>query len=216
MSGAAERGWYASAVALSRAPLLGWLLLAACSEPGASGSAELGRAADAAVVPPEPVELEAGFFTVEGEALTLLADGDQLPVRIAAQGGYAAYAGARIRGLEAESARVVAELVDPTSGEVLVSDSRTLKLVADADRPDQVEPPGEDSANFLHLLACPNYGDRMVHGLPWTLSVRMDDPRWVGSTSVTVVPFCAPGSRFLTCVCECEPGYVFAKCGSVH
>lgn len=185
------------------------LSLAACREdPVYSESVP-----DAAPAPPEPVVVRPGFFTVEGEPLQLLEDGDTVPVRLAAQGGYAMFVGARIADLPPAPIRLAAELIDPSTNQALVSDSRVVELLS---VPDGVEPDPQTNYNFLHLVACPNYGTRMVHGLDWTLKVSVDDPRYTGSASVTVVPKCNPGSRYLRCLCECEEGYVYAKCGALH
>ncbi len=168
--------------------------------------------------PPAPVavELRPGYFTFEGEPMKLLSAGAVLPVRLASQGGYAAFVGARVIGPQPGPAGMVAELIDPTTGEVLVSNARKVRLQAAPGGAEGVQPGPDDSADFLHLVACPNYGTRMVHGLPWELALRMDDPRFTGEATIAVVPTCMQGSRYLRCVCECEPGYVFAKCGAPH
>jgi hypothetical protein len=185
------------------------LSLTACGENPVKAASE----PDAAPLPPQAVVLLPGFFTYEGEPLQLLEDGDPVPVRLAAQGGYAMFAGARILDLEPSPVRMGAALIDPTTDETLVSDTRTIETLA---VPAGIEPDPQSNANFLHLVACPNYGTRMVHGLDWTLKIWMDDPRYEGSVTVRVVPKCNPGSRFLKCLCECEPGYYFAKCGAAH
>ncbi|MBK7581252.1 MAG: hypothetical protein IPI67_13690 [Myxococcales bacterium] len=189
-------------------------LCLACSE---SEGASVGTARpDASALPPKPVEVQPGFFTVQGEPLRLLADGDDLPVRLASQGGYAAFAGARVAGMPPGAVHMTAELIDPTTEQILVSDTRVVKLEPTPDASEKVEPPSEDNSNFLHLVACPNYGERMVHGLEWRLVVRVDDDEYVGAASVNVVPRCTYGSRFWQCLCECQPGYVFGKCGAPH
>lgn len=186
---------------------------AACSEADESSpSAE----ADGGPKAPVAVELRAGYFTYEGEPLKPLEPGGVLPVRLASQGGYAAFVGARVTGLGPGPVGMAAELTDPATGALLVADARTVRLDPAADGAPGVEPSGEDAADFLHLVACPNYGKRMVHGLEWKLTLRMDDPRWTGETAIVVVPTCAAGSRYLRCVCECEPDYFFAKCGAPH
>ncbi|MBK7582398.1 MAG: hypothetical protein IPI67_19630 [Myxococcales bacterium] len=75
-----------------------------------------------------------------------------------------------------------------------------------------MEPPFEDT-NFLHLVACPNYGERGAWA-QWRLVVRMDDASTIGAASVNVVPRCTYGSSGGACVVP--PGYVFGKCGAPH
>lgn len=202
----------ARAVARHLGALVPWVAVA-CSDPSVSLSPV---SADSGPPMPVAVELRPGYFTFEGEPMKLLSAGAVLPVRLASQGGYAAFVGARVIGPLPGPVGMVAELIDPTTGEVLVSNARKVRLQAAPGGAEGVQPGPDDSADFLHLVACPNYGTRMVHGLPWKLALRMDDPRFTGEATIAVVPTCMQGSRYLRCVCECEPGYVFAKCGAPH
>ncbi len=166
-----------------------------------------------------PVLLRPGYYVAETLPIVLVSDGDSVAVRFAAQGGYAMFVGARVSGLDLGPARIASELVNPEDGKALVADARLVELVATTDGSGEVEPDFQSSANFSHLVPCPNYGDRPVHGVEWLLNLKMSDPKIderSASVSVKVIPTCAQGSRYLKCLCECEPGYVYAKCGAQH
>jgi hypothetical protein len=167
----------------------------------------------------EPVELQPGYYTAETLPLNPVRDGDPVTVRFASQGGYAIFAGARVFGLRAGRGELASALVNPEDGVALVADARDIELVPSADGSGAVEPDFQSSANFSHLVPCPNYGARPVHGVEWLLRVTLRDPELVGragSAEVRVVPLCAPGSRYQNCRCACEPDYVLGKCGAEH
>lgn len=167
----------------------------------------------------DPVVLRPGYYKAETFPITLLSDGDPITVRFASQGGYAMFVGARASGLAPGTARVASELVNPEDGQALVSDARAIEVVESADGSGDIEPDFQSSSNFSHLVPCPNYGTRSVNGVEWILNLKMSDPEVEarsGSVSVRVIPTCAQGSRYLKCLCECEPNYYFAKCGAQH
>jgi hypothetical protein len=192
------------------------LLALGCSEPRAESSsvaepdAAVSRAFRAISVTP-------GFYTAESQPLQLLADGDDVSIRLASQGGYVMFIGARVNGLEPGPGRLQAELINPETGEVFVSDSRVVQLVVSPDGSGDVEPDSRSASQFAHLLACPNYELRPVHGLDWLLVVRAGPPDGrLGRAVRTVRPICAAGPRYENCVCECQPEYFFGKCGAPH
>lgn len=188
----------------------------ACSSEPADDSAAPDGATD--VTPLAPLSVDPGFYLYESAPIQLLADGDPVTIRLASQGGYVMFVGARVGGLEPGFARLAAELVNPETNEVFVSDSRTVQFVAATDGSDAVEPDARDVSQFAHLLPCPNYGFRTVHGLPWLLNVTVGEPGVTssGSSARTVIPMCAEGPRYENCVCECQPEYFFGKCGAPH
>lgn len=129
------------------------------------------------------------------------------------------YIGARITGLDPGPAGIATELVNPDTSAVFIVDSRMVELFEAPTESGAVEPDSNSSSNFSHLLPCPNYEERPVEGVDWTLNVEMSDPDapdHLGSASVRVRPTCAPGLRYEQCVCECKPWYVFEKCGAPH
>ncbi|GMV17567.1 MAG: hypothetical protein AMXMBFR56_57910 [Polyangiaceae bacterium] len=167
----------------------------------------------------DPVVLQPGYYTAETLPMIPVADGDPVTVRFASQGGYVIFAGARAQGLDPGPARIDSALIDPDTGVALVVDARVVELIPSADGSGAVEPDFQSSANFSHLLPCPNYGARPVTTADWTLSVKLADPKVEarsGSASIRVKPTCAPGSRYLNCVCSCEPNYYLGKCGAEH
>lgn len=173
---------------------------------------------DAATAWP-PVVVQAGYFLAEGSPITLVSDGDPVAVRFASQGGYAMFVGARVRGLDPGPVRIATELVNPEDGEALVSDARDVRFVPSLAEAGAVEPDSESSADFSHLVPCPNYGARPVHGIPWALRVQVSDPEAAqrsGAISVSVIPTCSAGSRYAQCLCQCQPDYVLGKCGAEH
>lgn len=185
---------------------------AAERDPGSNGDA-------GGATPWDPVVLRPGYYKAETFPIVLLSDGDAAMVRFASQGGYAMFVGARASGLEPGTARVASELVNPEDGQALVSDARAIEVLESADGSGEIEPDFQSSANFSHLVPCPNYGTRPVNGVEWILKLKMSDPEVdarSGSVSVRVTPTCAQGSRYLKCLCECEPNYYFAKCGAQH
>jgi hypothetical protein len=185
------------------------------SDPVASAVPEAGPA-----LPGRPtwLTIEPGFYTGESEPFQPLSDGDPVMIRLASQGGYVMFIGGRTDGLQPGFALAEAELINPDTGEVFVSDSRTVQFVSDEDGTGAVEPEAESASQFLHLLPCPNYELRVVHGLKWvlTVAIRALDGSSVGQATRTVVPTCAPGPRYENCVCECQPEYFFGKCGAPH
>lgn len=164
-----------------------------------------------------PVTVRPGYYEAETLPITLVSDGDPVMLRFAPQGGFAMFVGARVSGLDAGPAEVASELVNPDDGVALVFDARSVELIPSTDASGDVEPDPQSSVNFSHLVPCPNYSSRAVQGVEWLLNLSMADPRAEarsGTSSVRVLPTCAPGPRYLQCVCECEPGYSFAKCGA--
>lgn len=187
----------------------------ACSEP-AHEESSLDLGPDSA---PVPLMLRPGYYIGETDTIQFLFDGDELPVRLATQGGFASFVGARVDGLEPGAAEITAELVNPDTSKAFVTDTRMVELLKSPDGSGEVEPDASSTSNFSHLLVCPNYEARPVHGLEWILNLRMNDPsakNHEGSASVRVIPTCMPGFRYEQCVCECEPFYVFEKCGAPH
>ena len=174
------------------------------------GSADVGPAVELTVRP--------GFYIAQTMPIELLEDGDPVTVRLASQGGYVMYIGARVQGLAPGKARLSAALVDPESGEPFVWDERSVELVASPDGSASVEPDARSVSQFAHLLPCPNYEFRPVHGWEWLLEVEVSDPVTgsFGASSTIVVPTCAAGPRYENCVCECQPQYYFGKCGLPH
>lgn len=152
----------------------------------------------------DPVLLRPGYYQAETFPSTLVSDGEPITVRFASQGGYAMFVGARASGLEPGTARVASELVDPEDGRALVFDGRMIEVVESADGSGDVEPDFQSSSNFSHLVPCPNYGTRPVHGVEWILGLKMGDSKVdarTGSVSVKVIPSCAEDSRYLNCLC---------------
>ncbi len=167
----------------------------------------------------DPVVLRPGYYKAETFPITLVSDGDPAAVRFASQGGYAMFVGARASGLAPGTAEVASELVNPENGQALVFDARPIEVLESTDGSGDVEPDFQSSSNFSHLVPCPNYGARPVNGVEWILTLKMSDPKVEarsGSVSVKVIPTCVPGSRYLNCLCACEPKYYLGKCGAEH
>jgi hypothetical protein len=190
-----------------------WFALCAgalgCSQPPDTSSG-----ADPAL---SPVVCHPGFTVAEQTPIVPLFDGDPIVVRYAPQGGQVMWIAARVSGLEPGPAQLSAKLVDPDTGEDFVTDSRIIELRELDDGSGELEPDLGSSANFSHLVACPNYGPRPVEGVEWLLSVEVSDPKHpghAGSASVRVIPGCAEGPRKPNCQCECSPDYTFGKCGA--
>ncbi len=125
--------------------------------------------------------------------------------------------GARVTGLEPGPAKISAKLINPDTAEEFVVDSRVVELELAPDGSGELEANSETSANFAHLLTCPNYEPRPVEGVDWVLDIELGDPddeTHSGSATVHVVPGCEKGSRLEDCQCECAPNYTFGKCGA--
>lgn len=197
--------------------LLAITLLAGCTE--RLGDEGTSRAGSGGATTWGPVTLRPGYYNAETLPIVMLADGDPATVRFASQGGYAMFVGARASGLDAGPALVRSELVNPEDGVALVSDARPVELIPSSDGSGDVEPDNQSSASFSHLVTCPNYSSRPLNGVEWILNVTLSDPLAAersGTSSVRVLPTCAPGSRYLNCLCQCEPSYYLGKCGAEH
>lgn len=207
-------------MALNRSPML-WRRYSVCvAILGAFGCSE---SSDETKVDAEialsPIVLRPGFYVAEGDVIQLLEDGDEVPVRLATQGGFAMFFGARATGLTPGGVDVRSELINPDNAALFLADSRNIQTVAVPDEGGAIEPDSTSTSNFSHLLPCPNYEERAIEGVDWILRFEMSDPAnpaHKGEATVTIRPKCLPGPRYEQCVCECKPLYVFEKCGAPH
>ncbi len=176
----------------------------------------LGCGDDEPIDPPKPpIEVQPGLFIEEGTPLRLLYDGDPLDVVFAAQGGQVMYVGARVNHLEPGEVNIASQLSNPETGVVLIEDARTIEIEAVPDSPEWLEPKVKKRSGISHLLACPNYTERSVIGVPWVLEIQIGDLAGTrtGTGQVEVVPTCVyEGPLLEICQCECDANYYYSKC----
>jgi hypothetical protein len=185
-------------------PLAAFLAIAcaACVDGGATS------ACDQAVVgdPDQSPLLE--IVTRDDAGLRTLADGDDVPLILAPQGGFVLLAGARARNLAAGAVQLTGWLRDPSSDRVLGLESRPSELVELADGWASMARP-EIFGTFSNISACPSADlEHDVHDQPWLLSLRVEDcaGRSVES-QVRVTPRC-PLEYADVCTCECDTDYL--------
>jgi hypothetical protein len=140
------------------------------------------------------------------QTLTDIAAGAAVPLVRPPQGGQVTYAAARVRNVNRCHVQFRGRYRDPTSGDELGFDGRTLDLVVGDDgwgRPDARNP-----ANFDNIAPCPDpFTDRDIQGTTALLEITIVDAKGRTLTlSQPVVPTCMqgdPAARAL-CVCECS------------
>jgi hypothetical protein len=174
---------------------------------GGSGGAEAGS----------PLGVQAYLYTAEGEGYSLIQPGGTLELWAAPQGGHWARVGARVAGLETDTAELVARLVDPQTKQVVVEATRTAPMVATQDDPSLKQPDPTNMYNVVHLPLCPGDDGRALDGGEFWLELVVTELYGdfsTGSVSLPVVPKCQQpaGAEKDYCSCECGPGYVPGKC----
>lgn len=157
------------------------------------------------------------LYRAEGDGYVLLQPGGELELWAAPQGGRWARIGARVGGLGTDTAKLVARLIDATSGTVVVEASRTAPMVPAKDDPNLMQPDPTDMYHVVHLPLCPGVGGRPIAGVEYRLEVEVTELYGdfsAGTAALPVVPTCQepPGLALEQCSCECGPDYAIGKC----
>jgi hypothetical protein len=161
----------------------------------------------------QPVELSM-VVPGEGGVTEPLADGAEVPLVLAPQGGNIIVVGARARNL-VSLVLVTAWLHDEATGEDYGLEPRPARLVETADGWGEPEDP-VSSANYAHVAACPAAGlPRDVHDQRWTLVLEVEDCLGAkAEAQVVATPRCLDPEEQGRCDCECSRGYSTAdSCG---
>lgn len=201
MSPARGRAILATAAAIA-------LLVAGCASPS-SGPA-----------PAPPVDAGAlsvapGIFTVEGEPMKLVADGDTVSLWNATQGGHVLLVGARVSGLSGTVATLRGRLRDPATDAIVAEESRTVALVPAGDGSGALVPDDTLRSQVANIAVCPDANGRDMQ-TPYVLELIVTDTYDGRSASVrrSVTPSClgVPSFDLERCTCECAAGFVLGKC----
>ncbi len=164
-----------------------------------------------------PLTVQAALYTAEGDGYEPIAPGGALELWAAPQGGRWARIGARVGGLDSDTAELVARLIEPVTGALVAEASRTAPMIVTPDDPDFKHPEPSDMNHVVHLPLCPDGNGRAVHGVGYLLELQVTELYGdfsTGSVALPVVPGCqeVPGPARDYCECECGPDYVLGKC----
>ncbi|MBI3201679.1 MAG: hypothetical protein HYZ29_09065 [Myxococcales bacterium] len=161
--------------------------------------------------------MQAALYTAEGDGYDLLEPGSELELWSAPQGGHWSRIGARVGGLGSDTAELVARLVDPETGAVIASASRTAPMIPTPSDSALKHPDPSDMMHVVHLPMCPSDDGRALDGVVHRLEVEVTElygDFGTGSVVLPIVPRCqqAAGADLARCVCECGPSYAPGKC----
>jgi hypothetical protein len=190
------------------------LLALACLTAACSSDERPGGSGGAAGSSGSSLEVQPYVWSTNG-SIPIVAGG---PIELwsAPQGGHVSRIGAKVAGLETDTAELVARLRDPVSGKVIVESSRTAPMVAVPGEPGVKQPDPSSMYDVVHLPLCPDNDGRAIDGQPFLLEVRATElyaDFSEGSATMEVTPTCGsdePSPGY--CACECGPDYAPAKC----
>jgi hypothetical protein len=150
----------------------------------------------------------------DGTTAELTQEGQPVELTFPIQGGHVLFIGARIRNLGACGNELSASLRNPTTGDILATEKRSVDFVQGG--PDGGTPDLSDTSSLANVPACPDTTARDVADTDWLLEVKVTDKQQRTATaSRHVVPRCQqrdPDAR-AQCLCECRANYVFGRCG---
>jgi hypothetical protein len=156
-------------------------------------------------------ELELVYRTTDGMAAPL-ADGGEVPLLFAPQGGFVLFVGARARNIDGCTLSASSALVDPATSAVLTFERRPVTLAPTADG--WLEPSHPDQlSNYSNLPACPLAGlTQAIDGVSYELQLQvLDGMNRMAQKTVTVTPTCAEPVHASQCQCQCAAGYVLGS-----
>ncbi len=147
----------------------------------------------------------------------LLADGDEMELWTAPQGGHVILGGVQIHGLDSEFIELHGAVRDLDSGELVTEAVRTVVVAPLEGEPGWVENDRRSVSQMVHIALCPDYGPKPIAGTAYQLELEVTelyDDFETGSTSVEIVPTCmqTEPQPLERCQCECEANYVLDKC----
>ena len=145
--------------------------------------------------------------------LSLIDDGDQVPLAWAPQGGYFMFFTAQFGPHDGSDVELSSQLVDPDTHEVIRKDARTGPVLPVPGQPGIYEPDPDVRAAVSHLAACPD-SEVQVLGRTLRLELRVSGGSFDESATRSVVPGCmgaTPGEQTL-CQCYCSPTYEPGSC----
>jgi hypothetical protein len=166
--------------------------------------------------PPTALEVDPGYYLALESGFVPLAEGGDLELVQAPQGGHVAFVGARIRHAKSPTATFIVSVLDPSTGEVVMHDKREGPIAPTPDLPGWSEADPDARGAINHLVACP-VEHTQLFGEHWLLRVEVIEEGGGGLTgqaTVGVNVSCAPISEYQKtyCECECELGYVPGTC----
>jgi hypothetical protein len=157
--------------------------------------------------PSRPIEFEVVFRNAQGEMVPL-ADGGEVPLLLAPQGGRVMFVGVRARNLDGCPVEITTSLRDVCNDEVVSLEQRPVRLAPTGDGWLAPFQPAELD-NYSNLPACPAAAlVRDIADQPYQLSIRLFDKlgREVRKT-LRVVPTCGEPDQLQQCRCECSADY---------
>jgi hypothetical protein len=195
-------------------------LLLACGPKQNGNEADAGAAGARAANDGDPLnmlELRPTMYTPIDLPPKLLADGDEMELWSAPQGGHVILAGVQIRGLDSEFIELYGALRDLETGMLVSEAVRTVVVAPLEGEPGWVENDRRSVSQMVHITLCPNYEPKPINGTAYELELEVTelyDDFETGSASVEIVPTCmqAEPQPLERCQCECEADYVVGKC----
>lgn len=174
--------------------------------PGAAGGGAAGATLE--VVP--------AVFTEANAPLTPITDGAAIPLALPPQGGHVLFVGALMRNLPTTTIKIVGRLIDPTTGQLVAQDARTVVVQPVEGEPGRVQTDNRTYSQQANITVCPDYAPRAIDGQPYDLEIEVTPLYVNAAVPVTVrrsvVPTCGAGADNAACTCECSAGYTLGKC----
>lgn len=162
------------------------------------------------------LEVVPAVFTEANAPLSPITDGDAIPLALPPQGGHVLFVGALMRNLPTTTIKIVGRLIDPTTGQLVAQDARTVVVQPVDGEPGRVQTDNRTYSQQANITVCPDYAPRAIDGQPYDLEIEVTPLYVNAAVPVTVkrsvVPTCSAGADNAACTCECSAGYTLGKC----
>lgn len=162
------------------------------------------------------LEVVPAVFTEANAPLKPISDGDAIPLALPPQGGHVLFVGALMRNLPTTTIKIVGRLIDPTTGQLVAQDARTVVVQPVDGEPGRVQTDNRTYSQQANITVCPDYAPRAIDGQLYDLEIEVTPLYVNAAVPVTVkrsvVPTCSAGADNAACTCECSAGYTLGKC----
>ncbi len=157
------------------------------------------------------------MYTPETDPVVLLEDGGDIDFFLPPQGGFVILVGAQIDHTDSNVVDLEATLKNAATGELVVEDSRNVKLQRLPGHPTKFITDRRSISQVVHLTLCPSESAAGANGIELELELKATElysDFSTGSATLRVTPVCneAQSATQEYCKCLCGPDYKPGKC----
>jgi hypothetical protein len=165
----------------------------------------------------KPPEIQMLFTDGKSMMLSLVNEGDTIPMEPPPQGGLVMYIGAAVRNMDACSIELAGSLRDPDTHAQLGFDARNTDLIPTSQFGEGwAHSDPSNNSNEANVNSCPDYSDKDRHNGEFMLEMKATDrAKRTVSISHRVKLVCDPtlnATAYSECVCTCSANYHLGKC----